>query len=712
MKTLFPLRVNIKTRILVFVLLFEIIAYTTIQLFNNYLYIQQMAEFKQSEIAGIFQASANKIDSASQLMERNVTDLAIGSENLYRMLNNGVLNKDGLTEQIRLFLEQNFSSFTQAIGGGVWFEPYVIDKTEKYYGPYVFRQNNSVTFTWELSSPEYDYLNQDWYNLARANNWGKAQDRFRPLFWTAPYWDQAGTRTLMMTADCVMLDDQNNPIGMTTVDWSLAELTKFLSSVKVTDNALPFFVHKNSGLILSYPLNPDVVMSEVGVLPWGRALKESNLIGQLTQLENIDIDGQPYKVFFVNTENGFVFGSLVPESDINKEINSVSSLVLLSGMAVGLLFILVMFQVLKWLFHPFDAVLHTIQHSISYDEHDHQKVELHQVNYDKQNEFTPIIKALNDVYFQIKQYVQQIEQTNRQLRESQNEVNQLNLALELKVQKRTQELEAKTQEVTESLNRLQRTQQQLIQNEKHASLGRLVAGVAHQINTPLGICVTAASYLSTEIDAAFKQAMAGRLTKSGFSDAHQRIMESATMLSMNLDRASDLITSFKQVAVDQSIENKREFDVSDYVQKIMLSLRSRIEQSPHDVTLECEPHIMMYSHPGALTQILTNVLDNALIHAFDDGKPGQVRIQVSATDKELQLVVADNGKGMSEEVRNLVFDPFFTTQQDKLGSGLGLHLVYNIVLQQLGGSIECQSQQGVGTKFIVRAPLKPATRHA
>ncbi|WP_168171404.1 ATP-binding protein [Lacimicrobium sp. SS2-24] len=703
---------NIKTRILVFVILFEVLAYSTLQIFNTLIYKQALDEFKQGEIRAVFNTTISKINSLTQSMEQSVIDLAINGEALYQLRHTNHLSTDAISALAQSTLIKKFSSFRQAMGGGLWYQPYVIDNQTRYFGPYVFRdEQDNITFTWDLNTPEYDYLNQDWYRLAVDNDWGRKQPDFRATFWTEPYRDGAGSFSLMMTVDAVMVDSRQEPIGLATVDWSLAQITRFLDSIRVTENAIPFLFHRASGLILSYPADVSLVMESTTQLPWAAPLIQRPHqagINQISALQHSD-----NLVFYQTTEQGFVFGSLVPQSDLRRAVDEVSRLTLLTGSAIGLGFILLMIFILRALFSPFDQVLSTIKRSISYGKN--KQVMLNQVEYDKKNEFTPIITALNDVYHQVKTYVSEIEQTNAQLMASQQEVRQLNAMLEKKVALRTAELETKTKEVTDSLERLRRTQQQLVENEKHASLGRLVAGVAHQINTPLGICVTAASMLENIAKTVHDKAVTGKMSKNEFNQAHEKIMQSAELLSENLQRATNLITSFKQVAVDNDKQQNRWFNLCEYIDSILLSLRSRIEQTPHRIECQYEQEIRLFASPGALAQILSQLVENALTYAFDDTRPGTITIGVSQQHETLNIKVSDDGCGMPEAVRKQVFDPFFSTSKEQLGNGLGLHIVYNLVIQKLGGDIRCDSEPGSGTTFTISIPLskesEPESQH-
>ncbi|WDE05140.1 hypothetical protein SG34_028235 [Thalassomonas viridans] len=477
---------NIKTRILVFVVFFEFVAYSTIQLFNHYSYKNELQQLNNRAIKQTFAASIARINNLTRLMERNVTDLAIAGEALFLLKKQQKLAMEVVEARVEDILVTNFSSFPEAIGGGIWYEPYVLDESVRYFGPYAYQKHADIEFSWELNTPEYDYHNQDWYTLASKQHWGREQERIKPIFWTPPYYDDAGSYSLMMTVDAVMYDGADTEIGLATVDWSLKELTAFLESVRVSANSFPFLIHAHSEQFLSYPKQPELVMKTPRLFSWGDMLLDDRQQGQFSLLENQVIDEVLYNVYYYRTRDGFIFGSLTPLADMEREIDAITTVTLLAGAAIGVDFIIIMIVLIRFLFSPFDKVLALIKQSIIHKAGG-EGVVIRRIRYSETNEFTPIVRALDDVYHQITAYMSEIVESNEQLSRSKLEVHQLNEELEDKVNIRTQQLAVKTQEALQSLAQLKNTQQQLIEQEKHAGLGRLVAGVAHEINTPLGI---------------------------------------------------------------------------------------------------------------------------------------------------------------------------------------------------------------------------------
>ncbi|MGJ8667847.1 MAG: ATP-binding protein [Oceanococcus sp.] len=288
-----------------------------------------------------------------------------------------------------------------------------------------------------------------------------------------------------------------------------------------------------------------------------------------------------------------------------------------------------------------------------------------------------------------------IENAERQLRE-------LNSDLELQVQERMES----NQTLQHTLDQLRSTQDQLVQTEKMASLGGLVAGVAHEINTPVGIGVTAASTLnarSLELKQSFESET---LTANQLGSYLELVDQSTNIILSNLERASNLIQSFKQVAVDQSSLDHRNFVVKQYLDEIMTSLRPNLKHTQIKLELDCPDDLSIESYPGVFSQILTNLVMNALIHAFEPDQAGTIKISIRPTDTGLAMDFSDNGRGIDAEGLAKVFEPFYTTRRGQGGSGLGLHIIYNLITQQLGGNVQVRSTLGEGTAFHIEIKSK------
>ena len=286
-------------------------------------------------------------------------------------------------------------------------------------------------------------------------------------------------------------------------------------------------------------------------------------------------------------------------------------------------------------------------------------------------------------------------------------LRQLNEELEHRVAVRTAELQEANLALQESLEIVRKAQEQLVQSEKMAALGGLVAGVAHEINTPVGIGVTAASHLrdrTIEIQQAYES---GQMKRSEFNGYLKVAIESTDMILGNLQRAADQVKSFKQVAVDQTSDEKRVFRLKNYIQGILLNLHPKLKRTHHEVVVTCPEDFELESYPGAFSQILTNLVMNSLIHGFEHTDHGTMLIDVTIQPDERRLALhyRDNGRGMAEEERQKIFEPFFTTKRSQGGTGLGLHIVYNLVTRRLNGTIRCESVPNEGASFLIEMPL-------
>ena len=261
------------------------------------------------------------------------------------------------------------------------------------------------------------------------------------------------------------------------------------------------------------------------------------------------------------------------------------------------------------------------------------------------------------------------------------------------------------QKLRDTLETLQDTQKELVQSEKMASLGGLVAGVAHEINTPIGVGVTAASHLQEKTVALKHDFENGQLKKADFKAFVDAATMSADMIYANLLRASDLIKSFKQVAVDQSSEEPRVFNFLKYVDEILISLQPKLKRTRLTIIAEGDKDLTIDTVPGPIAQIITNLLMNSLIHAYEPQDEGCIKIHVAAENGCIKMTYSDDGKGMNEETVSKIFDPFFTTKRGTGGSGLGMHILYNQTTQTLGGTVKCSSVLGAGTEFEFTFPL-------
>jgi len=290
--------------------------------------------------------------------------------------------------------------------------------------------------------------------------------------------------------------------------------------------------------------------------------------------------------------------------------------------------------------------------------------------------------------------------TAEELWEVNEKLAHLNNELEHKVEERTLELQA-------SVDSLKATQQHLVQSEKMAALGGLVAGIAHEMNTPIGVCITASSLLQEKTEDLQSWLQTSQLTRTMLNNYLELAANSSAMLVRNLQQTATLIQNFKQAAVEKDELVGRVFELKEQVEHSLLPLYyDELHNSPHRVCVSGDEAVVMESFPGAITQVVTSLVMNSLIHAFPEGHAGEIRLDISSQDDQALLIYSDNGHGIPATHQQHIFDPFFTTTRSTGGTGLGLHIVYNLVTHKLKGTITCQSKEGTGTTFIITLPLK------
>jgi len=283
---------------------------------------------------------------------------------------------------------------------------------------------------------------------------------------------------------------------------------------------------------------------------------------------------------------------------------------------------------------------------------------------------------------------------------------QQNIELENKVNKRTQALKDSNQELLSTLEKLHQFQGQLVESEKMASLGDMVAGVAHEVNTPIGLGVTASTLLSDRL-LEIKQAFDDKTLKS--SHLKKFLIdgeENTAIIYRNLKRAAELISSFKKVAVDQTSEEERSFNTNDLLNEVLLTLAPKINNTPYIININCPEQLIIKSKPGPITQIIINLILNSIIHGFDNKEEGSIDITITQLSSSLTIDYRDNGNGIDSAMADKIFEPFTTTKRGSGGSGLGLHLVYNLVTQALNGQIDFISETKNGAQFKINFPIQ------
>lgn len=311
--------------------------------------------------------------------------------------------------------------------------------------------------------------------------------------------------------------------------------------------------------------------------------------------------------------------------------------------------------------------------------------------------------ALRTEFARVKRLVRSLEEKAGELQRSEAAQHQLNLELESRV-------EARTAELSLALEQLKRTQSDLVQSEKLAALGSMVAGIAHELNTPVGNVLMVASSLAAH-QQDFERQMETGLTRAALREFLASVHDVTSLMDRNLQRIANIVSTFKQVAVDRSIEHRRFFDLLELLTETTLTMGPTLRLSGRELHNHIPAGLVLDSYPGPLGQVILNLINNALKHAFEGRDKGLIQLAASTLpDDWLRIEFRDNGVGIAAQNLPRIFDPFFTTKMGQGGSGLGLCIVHNIVTGMLGGRIEVQSRVGEGTCFRIDIPVVAQSR--
>jgi len=315
----------------------------------------------------------------------------------------------------------------------------------------------------------------------------------------------------------------------------------------------------------------------------------------------------------------------------------------------------------------------------------------------KEDELDYLVNAINGMRVKLQDEIVKLE-------DAENALLALNGELEVKVHDRTAKLEESNQQLQNSFDNLTLAQDQLVQSEKMASLGQLVAGVAHEVNTPLGICVTSITALKEKVEDLQKAIESQELTKSFLTDTLNLLIEYEQIIERSLNKSVELIRSFKSVAVEQHTDPEVNINLHQHVYDVVNTVKTLFKQKKYHINIDVDKDITLITYPSAWNQILTNFLMNSHVHGFEDRHEGEISITFTKSNGYLTLIYTDNGKGIADDFKKRIFDPFVTTKRGQGGSGLGLNIVFNLVNAKLGGTIKSlESEQGVC--FKVKVPI-------
>lgn len=392
---------SIRVRILLSILLFEVIGYGALGLYNNHTTKETMLSVRKEQLDETFSNTLNGLNHLTDHMESVATALATTGARMRDL----EAKKVDTTPEMEKYLVNTFMGMPDAIGGGLWFEPYTYKSTEKRYGPYVAwggeGKDKKVSFTWDLNTEKYDYHNQSWYRIAipadkdRPKNWHPTQN----AVWTEPYKDEAGTGALMITVDAYVYDDQKNVIGLSTVDWSLAQMQEFIKNVRVTEKTAAFLIDGVKGLVVADRGHPELAMQEMKDVPWLQEIVQNSASLQKQQRQEIaalDVDGIKHIVYYTKSNAGMIFGIRIPLHELAAEADAIAAASAKVTAGISIFFIIVGAIFLHMLFQPFKRVVDLIHQSTSRRDEKGELV-VENIVYTEKNEFREIIGALNEM---------------------------------------------------------------------------------------------------------------------------------------------------------------------------------------------------------------------------------------------------------------------------------------------------------------------------
>jgi len=407
--------------------------------------------------------------------------------------------------------------------------------------------------------------------------------------------------------------------------------------------------------------------------------------------ESVKVDSDSYAVFYQYFEPwDWVVMIYMDEEVIYQSITKSMAQMLLVVASLIILTALFLYIVTGQLTTPIDAIMVAVK-SIGTGDYG-QKITVN-----TQDEFKDLADAFNNMS-------DKINENFKDLNDMTHELRVVNSELELRVAERTEELQETNEELEYSIHQLKAAQDDLVESKKLAALGSLVTGISHELNTPIGIGITTASFIVMQIDALIDQYQKGKLKRQEFESELTNVKNSANLILDNLNKASNMVSDFKLIAVDQEREEKREFELIHHMKNLSQNMSVLLRKGNHNINLEYDEAIEMYSYPGAITQVVSHLIMNTLEHGFTDITEGQINIRMKRDGKNATIIYEDNGAGMNSKLVQRIFEPFFTTKLGTGSSGLGLNVVYNLVTGVLHGKVTAESNINNGLKLTFTLP--------
>jgi len=506
-----------------------------------------------------------------------------------------------------------------------------------------------------IPEEDYDVKKRPWYDVA-VNSDGVA--------FTPPYVEWSTQRVVLSSIKSLRENDEI--YGFVVVDIVLEEVPAIFERAKQGMKDISFLIDGN-GMYIYHQEQEKIINSNISDQSDPLSQYYDEILKNRGELINVEYEGKSY---FLTTykidDRGWKVVTLIDKNRMAAEIRKIT-LVIMSIFIIGLLIsIIAVYVLVKRSTKPYEVL----------------------VEYGKDIANGDLSKNIPDFY---------LERTD--------EMGDISKSFQTIIDTFRSENDTLEQKIIEKNNELEAQYSHILETEKAASLGSLVAGIAHEINTPVGTSLSTSTYLERMASNLREKYDGGTLTRKDLKKHLEVELESLEILTGSLERAAAMISSFKQVAVDQSSDMRYVFDIQESIEGVILSLRHEYKRTKHEIHNDCEIGLQIDSYPGAYAQIITNLIMNSLKHGFESIEHGMIRVAAKKYGDSLLVTYEDNGKGMTEETISKMYDPFFTTNRAAGNSGLGMHIVYNIVSQKLKGTIQCESTVNEGVKFIINIPL-------
>lgn len=528
------------------------------------------------------------------------------------------------------------------------------------------------------SYDEYSPQSRPWYIPVKANPTTQ---------WSEIYVNQDELMDLTMTVSTPVFNNDEF-YGIVTTDVTLTKINDYLKESSGLDNGIIYILDKQNN-ILAHSSDENYINIDMGATPSYSLMSAINVSNPIisSSMQIIIDEGITSDSFTFSINNNNYYGYVdeldkaskiglravvaIPEDDLlsNIEVQQYKSLG--TVIIIVILGIVLKTWIIYYIIHPIGKVTNAARTLSNGD-------------------FSVDLKEESLIFYETYELVYAFNNMALELKYAFSTIMENESLLETKVLEKSEELQA--------------TYNELLESEKLASLGGLVAGISHEINTPLGVAVSACSYLQKQNETLYNNISQGKLSKDQFASYLETTSESIDIIDKNLTRATELINSFKQISVNQSSSIKSRFLLREYFETIFLTLKHEYKNLPFEYYIKCDLNLQVYGNPGDISQIFTNLIMNSLRHGIIEDNLFVISIDVEDRDDELIIYYKDNGRGISEDNLKHIFEPFFTTKRNQGGSGLGLNIVYNIVTANLDGTIICESKPDKGVLFLIKIP--------